>query len=62
MGGIDDADPRRRLSMLGYWSVSQRNILGMPCRAVFDDDAGVVDMIGLIGCLMGENDVDGPSS
>ena len=34
MGGMEDADPRRRLRMLGYWSVSHRNILGMPNRAV----------------------------
>ena len=31
---MDDPDPSRRFSMLGYWSVSQRNILGMPKRAV----------------------------
>ena len=27
-----------RLLMLGYWSVSHRNILGIPCRAVAEDD------------------------
>ena len=34
MGGIDWAEPRRRLRMFGYWSVSQRNIFGIPKRAV----------------------------
>ena len=32
------ADPSRRFRMLGYWSVSQRNILGMPKRAVVEPD------------------------
>lgn len=41
-------EERRRLRMLGYWSVSQRNILGIPNRDVEDDDDDVLDgeMIG----------------
>ena len=38
MGGIDDADPNRLFSIFGYWSVNQRNILGIPFNSVDDDE------------------------
>ncbi len=44
--------------MLGYWSVSQRNILGMPSRAVVE--VGVVGWVdtGKEGELGGGEDLD----
>ena len=39
--------------MLGYWSVSQRNILGIPCSAVDEVDAEMCSF------LIGESNLDG---
>ena len=48
MGGIDDADPNRLFSMLGYWSVNQRNIFGIPFNSVDDDERD--DDVDILWC------------